>query len=48
MTGMPPLARAATSNEGAFERTWRQGREMPLNEAIALAFSLADGSDRRA
>ncbi len=42
------VARAAPSDEGAFERTWRQGREMPLNEAIALAFSLADGSDRRA
>ena len=31
-------ARAATDDEGAFDRAWRQGREMPLDEAIALAF----------
>jgi hypothetical protein len=38
------MARAATSDEDAFERAWRQGREMPLDEAIALAFSRADYS----
>jgi len=32
------MARAAASDEGAFERAWRQGREMPQNEAVELAF----------
>jgi hypothetical protein len=32
------MARAATDDEAAFNRAWRQGREMPLNEAIELAF----------
>ena len=32
------MARAATSDEGAFEPAWRQGREMSLDEAIELAF----------
>ena len=39
------MARAATRDEGAFERAWRQGREMPLDEVIVLAFSQADGGD---
>jgi hypothetical protein len=32
------MARAATDDEGAFERAWRQGRAMPLNDAIEPAF----------
>jgi hypothetical protein len=32
------MARAATADEGGFDRAWRQGREMQLNEAIELAF----------
>jgi tetratricopeptide (TPR) repeat protein len=32
------MARAATSDEGAFDRAWLQGHKMPLNEAIELAF----------
>ena len=31
-------ARATFDDEGAFDRAWRQGRKMPLNEAIELAF----------
>ena len=36
------MARAATGDQDTFERAWRQGREMPLDEAIARAFSHAD------
>ena len=32
------MARRAVDDEGGFDRAWRQGREMPLNEAIELAF----------
>jgi hypothetical protein len=32
------MARAAAEDQGAFDRAWRQGREMPLNEVIELAF----------
>ncbi|HKE41251.1 MAG TPA: tetratricopeptide repeat protein [Casimicrobiaceae bacterium] len=32
------MAREAIGDEGGFDRAWRQGREMPLNEAIELAF----------
>ena len=32
------MARAAAADEAAFDRAWRQGREMPLDEAIELAF----------
>ena len=32
------MARLATDDEGGFDRAWRQGREMSLNEAIELAF----------
>ena len=39
------MARAATSDEGAFERAWRQGREMSLDEVIVLVFSQADSGD---
>ena len=42
------VACAAASDQGAFDRAWRQGREMPLDEAIALAFNQADDCDRRA
>ena len=31
-------ARSRVDQEGAFDRAWRQGRELPLNEAIELAF----------
>jgi hypothetical protein len=31
-------ARAAADDKGSFDRAWRQGREMPLDEVIALAF----------
>ena len=32
------MARAAVDHGGAFDRAWQQGRDMSLNEAIALAF----------
>jgi hypothetical protein len=32
------MARAAVDDQGAFDRAWQQGRDMSLNEAIALAF----------
>jgi len=35
------MAREAVADEGAFDWAWRQGREMPLAEAIALAFGPA-------
>jgi predicted ATPase/class 3 adenylate cyclase len=31
-------ARQSAADAGAFDRAWQQGREMPLNEAIELAF----------
>ena len=31
-------ARATVGEEGAFDEAWKQGREMPLDEAIELAF----------
>ena len=34
------VARAAASGDDAFEKAWRQGREMPLDEVIALAFNV--------
>jgi predicted ATPase/class 3 adenylate cyclase len=36
--GYVTTARATVGDEGAFDRAWRQGREMPLNDAIELAF----------
>jgi len=35
------VARAAADDDNAFEKAWRQGREMPLDEVIALAFTQA-------
>jgi predicted ATPase/class 3 adenylate cyclase len=32
------MARQTTVDQGAFDQAWRQGREMPLNEAVDLAF----------
>jgi hypothetical protein len=35
------MARGAVADEGAFDRAWRQGREMPLSNVIELAFGAA-------
>ena len=32
------MARQTTADQGAFDQAWRQGRKMPLNEAVELAF----------
>jgi 4-hydroxy-L-threonine phosphate dehydrogenase PdxA len=32
------MARAAIDHGDAFDQAWQQGRDMSLNEAIALAF----------
>jgi len=40
------MAREATRDDGAFDRAWRQGREMSFNEVIELARGATRGDDR--